>query len=171
MRSLVRGSRVRNARGATDRMLGGATALGAATVARGAGSRLPSMRRRCVRAVVGPRRATGSCAPGAATRHVLLTENRSRGSHFDAADTRPAPNANHVPHARWCRPYPAPHSAQVTSARPMSDGSILLIEGSRPGPAGGKGPGPAAQALEKLRSRNYDVVRAKTLAEGIAQLA
>jgi diguanylate cyclase (GGDEF)-like protein/PAS domain S-box-containing protein len=47
----------------------------------------------------------------------------------------------------------------------MSDGSVLLIEDARPGP------GPAALALEKLRSRNYEVVRANTLAAGIAQLA
>jgi diguanylate cyclase (GGDEF)-like protein/PAS domain S-box-containing protein len=47
----------------------------------------------------------------------------------------------------------------------MSDGSVLLIEDSRPGP------GLAAQALDKLRSRNYDVVRVNTLAEGTAQLA
>ena len=47
----------------------------------------------------------------------------------------------------------------------MSDGSILLIEDSR------SGPGPATRALEQLRNRNYTVVRAGTLADGIDQLS
>src|SRR5262245_49713052 len=46
----------------------------------------------------------------------------------------------------------------------MSDGSILLIEDSR------QTPGPAARALEQLKNRSYDVVRANTLAEGLAKL-
>jgi DNA-binding response OmpR family regulator len=46
----------------------------------------------------------------------------------------------------------------------MSDGSILLIEDAR------ASSGPAARALEQLRNRSYDVVRAGTLAEGLAQL-
>jgi diguanylate cyclase (GGDEF)-like protein/PAS domain S-box-containing protein len=52
----------------------------------------------------------------------------------------------------------------------MSDGSILLIEDSRPTAGPCRLQGPAARALEQLRARNYDVVRANTLAEGIAQL-
>jgi PAS domain S-box-containing protein len=46
----------------------------------------------------------------------------------------------------------------------MSDGSILLIEDAR------ASSGPAARALEQLRNRSYEIVRAGTLAEGLAQL-
>ena len=46
----------------------------------------------------------------------------------------------------------------------MSDGSILLIEDSR------GTPGPAARALDQVRTRLYQSVRANTLAEGIEHL-
>lgn len=47
----------------------------------------------------------------------------------------------------------------------MSDACILLIEDSR------AAPGPAARALEQIRGREYEVVPASTLAEGLAHLA